>query len=195
MPLSFAPRLTALKYTSGLSVGIVLCLALVTCLYAAGVWDPCALPGIEAADASSGDEACRSIDLSPIYLPFAMCLLVLIIAYTYINRGTYNEGEGDLGALKVLPIFIFAFTCHQNYPVLINEMMKPTKPRVLTAIAGASGISLATYLLIAEAGYLTYGSAINNDILQTFPSSNLITVLRAFMSLLVTFTYPLQVGR
>lgn len=40
-PLSFAPRLTALKYTAGLSVGIVWCLALVALLYAAGVWDPC----------------------------------------------------------------------------------------------------------------------------------------------------------
>ncbi len=49
-PLSFAPRLTALKYTASLSVGIVLSLAVVALLYVGGAWDPCESPAAAAEE-------------------------------------------------------------------------------------------------------------------------------------------------
>lgn len=59
-PLSFARRLTALKYTAGLSVGIVLCLAVVALLYAGGVWPPC--------DAVEGNEETAAAAASCMYV-------------------------------------------------------------------------------------------------------------------------------
>ena len=34
-------------------------------------------------------------------------------AYMHADSGAYAAGRGGVGALKVLPIFVFAYTCHQ----------------------------------------------------------------------------------
>lgn len=72
------------------------------------------------------------------------------------------------------------------------------------------GTAFLTYLVIAIAGYSTYGSEVDSDILVSYPSkcsdSNsthvkliiillanpLISVARLFVSLHVAFSYPLQ---
>ena len=128
----------------------------------------------------------KRLDDSTLCVCLSICLSVCLVCLSSLSPFSPSQ---------VIPIFVFAYTCHQNYPVLLNEMARPSKARVSQAIAGASSITLITYLVIAEAGYWTYGAMMKNDILQTFPSSNMITALRAFMSLLVTFTYPLQVSK
>ena len=66
-PLSFAQRLTALKYTAGLSVGIVLGLALVALLYAGGAWDACGEAGASPAD---GEGTCRWVRFCAFFFVF-----------------------------------------------------------------------------------------------------------------------------
>lgn len=57
---------------------------------------------------------------------------------------------------------------------------------------GATGVSLLCYLTLAQAAYYIYGNAIEYDVLTSFPSLGLVLTLRALMSLVVTFSYPLQ---
>ncbi len=47
----------------------------------------------------------------------------------------------------------------QNFPLLLNELSAPTDRRVRATVGGAAGLSLFTYLLIAQAAYWVYGSA------------------------------------
>lgn len=86
-------------------------------------------------------------------------LHVLILFYIHIHSGAYAAGHGGVGAIKVLPIFVFSYTCHQNFPLLLNELAAPTDGRVRVTIGSAAGLSLGTYLLVAQAAYWTYGSA------------------------------------
>lgn len=97
-----------------------------------------------------------------------------------------------LEALEAFPVFIFAFTCHQNVFCLINELREPTPRRVVTSIAWSAGIASVTNLIIMQAAYAAYGASIGSDILATFPHSKLSTALRILISILVTFAFPLQ---
>lgn len=88
---------------------------MVALLYAGGAWNAC---GGSPAD---GEGMCRCV-CSFVFL------LVLVVSesggegrnsrmmrhiYECAYRGTYAPGRGGVGALKVLPIFVFAYTCHQ----------------------------------------------------------------------------------
>jgi amino acid permease len=62
--------------------------------------------------------------------------------------------------MKVLPVFIFGYTCQQNIFSVNNEMERPTRRRVDTVIVLSVGIALVTYLIVAIAGFSTYGSKV-----------------------------------
>jgi amino acid permease len=96
----------------------------------------------------------------------------------------------DLSSLKVLPIFIFAFTCHQNIFACWNELSRPSIPRIDTVIVTAGTMICLINLVIGLGAFFTYGSLLDKDVLETYPSSPIITAVRILMSLLVTLTYP-----
>jgi hypothetical protein len=55
-------------------------------------------------------------------------------------------------------------------------------------------LSLATYVVLAVAGYHTYGSLVHSDLLQNYPSDSvLLATSRVFVAIHITFSYPLQV--
>jgi len=48
------------------------------------------------------------------------------------------------------------------------------------------------YLVVAWAGYSTFGDNVDSDILNNYPKNGLVTTMRIFVALLVIFSYPLQ---
>jgi hypothetical protein len=106
----------------------------------------------------------------------------------------------------------------QNIFAVCNEMQDITVRRVSTVISGAVGTGLGMYLVLASIGYATFGSHVDVDFLTNYPGSvwcrgyctvlpltcanlscfravadnALTSVARIFISLLVTFSYPLQ---
>ena len=98
----------------------------------------------------------------------------------------------NLDTMRILPIFIFGFTCHQNIFTVCNELRRPSIARVDRVITGSVGMALLVYLIIAICGYATYGSNVESDILESYPENTLLTVVRMFVSFLVIFAYPLQ---
>jgi amino acid permease len=98
----------------------------------------------------------------------------------------------DMSTAKVLTVFTFAFTCHQNIFAVANEIEQYSPARVDRVICIAIGTAVVLYCLVAIAGYCTYGAAVGSDILTTYPENLVISVARILISLLVVFSYPLQ---
>lgn len=98
----------------------------------------------------------------------------------------------NLDTFKVLSIFVFGFTCHQNIFSVVNEIRRPTQHRVNLVIVAAIGSALFLYMLVAMFGYSTYGENVESNILLNYPRTPLTSTARVFVSLLVAFSYPLQ---
>lgn len=58
-------------------------------------------------------------------------------------RGPVVAITDGLAVLHALPIFTFAFTCHQNVISISNELAQPTQARVGAVILGAETLALA----------------------------------------------------
>jgi len=94
--------------------------------------------------------------------------------------------------MKNLAIFVFSFTCHQNVFSISNELKMPSKRRIDTVIAAAIGSALILYMVVAIEGYRTFGNNVKGDILLNYPQNGLVTMMRIGISIMVIFSYPLQ---
>ncbi|KAG8460572.1 hypothetical protein KFE25_011347 [Diacronema lutheri] len=99
----------------------------------------------------------------------------------------------DDGALRVLSIFVFGFTCQQNVFSVVNELRKPTLARIDLVVGASVLLALALYLPVGVGGYLTYGSHVAPDVLLSYPpDSPWVTAARAALAVVVVLSYPLQ---
>jgi amino acid permease len=94
--------------------------------------------------------------------------------------------------LRVLSIFVFAFTCHQNIFSVFNEIKAPTQQRVNTVILMAISTAVGVHLVLSWCAYSTFGSGVAANILENYPHGALLTCARVCVSLLVATGYPLQ---
>jgi amino acid permease len=94
--------------------------------------------------------------------------------------------------LANLSIFIFSFTCHQNIFAVVNELKRPTHRRVSTVVATAIGCALILYFIVAIEGYRTFGDNVKGNILLNYPQTGLVTMMRIGITIMVIFSYPLQ---
>mmetsp|Transcript_10580 Transcript_10580/g.16926 ORF Transcript_10580/g.16926 Transcript_10580/m.16926 type:complete len:268 (+) Transcript_10580:776-1579(+) len=99
---------------------------------------------------------------------------------------------GNDDTFKILTIFIFGYTCHQNIFSICNELKDLNKPRINTVIVSSISSALFVYLVIAISGYATFGSKVSGDALEMYPTTPLLTVTRVFVAILVVCSFPLQ---
>ena len=115
-------------------------------------------------------------------------------------RGSMRAATDVHSTLKALPLFVFAYTCHQNVISVTNELRDPTPPRFMGVIGSAVGWALAVYIIVAGAGYFTFGDAKNgsryilqSDILDSYPQHlTIVIIARVLISCVVTMCYMLQ---
>jgi amino acid permease len=62
----------------------------------------------------------------------------------------------------------------------------------LSTVGTSIGCSGLIYIVVAVAGYYTYGTEVASDILVSYPQTKILSAARIFISLLVAFSYPLQ---
>eukprot|EP00979_Chaetoceros_neogracilis_P008613 scaffold1911_cov266-Chaetoceros_neogracile.AAC.2 len=168
LPISFFKTLSALKFTSTLSLILIYALAVGIVLYAQGVFDACENNGTHyypPREDDQIDDTCR--------------------------------GETDLftdfdDTIKNLSIFVFSFTCHQNVFTISNELKRPTQQRIDKVIILAISSALILYMIVAIEGYRTYGSEVKGDILLNYPQTGLVTMMRIGIAIMVILSYPLQ---
>jgi len=91
-----------------------------------------------------------------------------------------------------IPIFIFAFTCHQNLFSIQNEM-SGKREKVRPVIVISVLISLFVYILLGYCGYLTYKDKVKDNIIDNLPQDTPVTLCRFAVTILVVFSYPLQI--
>ena len=95
-------------------------------------------------------------------------------------------------AFAALPIFINAFTCQQNCFTVLRELETPTHARKLLVIVTSVGLPSALYVLVASAGYLTFGAAVQSNVLNSFPQTAVVAAARVSLAFVVLCSYPLQ---
>eukprot|EP01031_Cornospumella_fuschlensis_P028965 gene28965-34956_t len=71
--------------------------------------------------------------------------------------------------LRTLPIFIFAFACHTNVFPIAAELKGSNQERMDWVIFVSMGCIFAIYMVLAVAGYQTYGDKVDPNILISYP--------------------------
>ncbi|KAJ3407450.1 hypothetical protein HDV05_005411 [Chytridiales sp. JEL 0842] len=132
----------------------------------------------------------------------AVVYLVLIVVSYFIfpvpsmpPRPTWAELNWiklDSRFFTTLPIFVFAFTCHQNIFSIYNELIDNTFKRIGKVIRLSIGTALIIYQVVGILGYLSFGNTVKSNIIQMYPSSLLITGGQLALAILFLLSYPLQ---
>ncbi|PIA14898.1 hypothetical protein COEREDRAFT_82330 [Coemansia reversa NRRL 1564] len=129
----------------------------------------------------------------------AVVYLFVVVAMFYFNPLRTPLPEGDIALFRwsrdfftQLPIFVFAFTCHQNIFSVYNELHDNSSKQVNGTIALSIGSACGVYQWIAVLGYLTFGSKVAPNLLTMYDNSLVITLCRLSIAVLVLFSYPLQ---
>ncbi|KAL2917781.1 hypothetical protein HK105_202654 [Polyrhizophydium stewartii] len=91
-----------------------------------------------------------------------------------------------------LPVFVFAFTCHQNIFSVYNELVDNSAANIEKVISGSILTSVGVYQTIAVIGYLTFGRNVTSNIIAMYPAGKLVTGGQFAIALLVLLSYPLQ---
>nr|NP_001106330.1 uncharacterized protein LOC100127289 [Xenopus laevis]AAI55886.1 LOC100127289 protein [Xenopus laevis] len=95
------------------------------------------------------------------------------------------------GILTSIPVFLTAFCCATTIFNIYNDLQRPTVRRMNLATIGCMAICALQYLVVALAGYLTYGSNVAGNILDSFPVEIWATIARIGTAFVVTVSYPL----
>ena len=121
-----------------------------------------------------------------------IALLVVSEMFSSDRDAETSYVVADFRTLKNLSIFVFGFTCHQNIFAVNNELRDPTRRRLDLVVMGAVSLALAFYLVIANAGYATFGASIHSDVLTNYAAAPAIALARVAVALEVTSAIPLQ---
>lgn len=197
-PLSFARRLDSLKYTSVIAlvaVGYLVVLVLVKFIVI--VWTAHISPNGSGASDGSGNAQNSHIH---VWAPASIPKL-----------------------LSVLPVIVFAFTCHQNMFASINELVLmgeegnhdhdhdetqaqdqdpepqnkiqflPSESTYIRIVSSSIYPAAFTYVAVGFAGYLTFGNNVSGNIMTMYNYSLSTIIGRIAIVILVLFSYPLQI--
>ncbi|KAM9936685.1 hypothetical protein OXX80_003766 [Metschnikowia pulcherrima] len=100
--------------------------------------------------------------------------------------------------LTSFSIFVFAYTCHQNMFAIINELKPTDKDGSQTRqanmiIRNAISIACGSYLVVGVLGYLTFGDAVNANIISMYPRDSITSLIgRLAIVVMVSLSFPLQ---
>ncbi|KAH3759763.1 vacuolar amino acid transporter 6 [Pelomyxa schiedti] len=129
----------------------------------------------------------------------SICYVVcLIIGYYIKGDGVVDFSEVKLVNFSIktpdaIPIFVFAYTCHQNIFTIYNEL-GPNNLRKRSSIVILTSVPLVCVVYLTESliGYLTFGPNVDSNIINNYPTGNIPAMIaRCCTSLIVSCSYPL----
>ncbi|KAI9355270.1 transmembrane amino acid transporter protein-domain-containing protein [Pilaira anomala] len=130
---------------------------------------------------------------------FAVAYLVIIVIYHFITPNFPPPPPESIEYFHLttkifgqLPVFIFAFTCHQNIFSVYNELEDNSEKSIIKVIFGSIGSATFIYELVAIIGYLSFGKDVLGNIILEYPQSYFVAYGRLAIVILVIFSYPLQ---
>ncbi|KAI8375737.1 transmembrane amino acid transporter protein-domain-containing protein [Choanephora cucurbitarum] len=130
---------------------------------------------------------------------FAVVYLVAIVVYHYFSPSyplpppeAIEYFRFSTKVFGQLPVFIFAFTCHQNIFSVYNELRHNDEKSIVKVITTSIGSAAFIYELVAVLGYLSFGKDVLGNIILEYPQTHFVAFGRLAIVILVIFSYPLQ---
>ncbi|EME83743.1 uncharacterized protein MYCFIDRAFT_162656 [Pseudocercospora fijiensis CIRAD86] len=128
---------------------------------------------------------------------------MLIIILTIVVQGSLAPSDvkgpikGSLlinsGVFQAIGVISFAFVCHHNSLLIYGSLRTPTMDRFATVTHWSTGVSMLACLIVALAGYLTFGSQTQGNVLNNFPNGNfMVNLARLCFGLNMLTTLPLE---
>ncbi|CAD6505214.1 BgTH12-00707 [Blumeria graminis f. sp. triticale] len=144
-------------------------------------------------------------DISKLAKTSTMALIsMVIILMTVIFQGflvpTESRGAPDASLLtlqssilQAIGVISFAFVCHHNSLLIYDSLQAPTIDRFSLVTHYSTFISMLACLLMALAGFLTFGSLTEGNVLNNFPPDNvMVNIARLCFGLNMLTTLPLE---
>ncbi|KAF1810169.1 amino acid transporter [Eremomyces bilateralis CBS 781.70] len=128
---------------------------------------------------------------------------MLVIILTVITQGfrVPSESKGKLsgnlfvnsGIFQAIGVISFAFVCHHNSLLIYGSLKKPTLDRFARVTHYSAGISMVACIVLGLVGFLTFGDKTQANVLNNFPSDNLmVNIARFCFGLNMLTTLPLE---
>uniref|UniRef100_G1QUM1 Sodium-coupled neutral amino acid transporter 7 n=1 Tax=Nomascus leucogenys TaxID=61853 RepID=G1QUM1_NOMLE len=97
-----------------------------------------------------------------------------------------------MAVFNAMPTICFGFQCHVSSVPVFNSMRQPEVKTWGGVVTAAMVIALAVYMGTGICGFLTFGAAVDPDVLLSYPSEDMaVAVARAFIILSVLTSYPI----
>ncbi|KAG9244639.1 transmembrane amino acid transporter protein-domain-containing protein [Calycina marina] len=142
-----------------------------------------------------------SLKYTSVVALMSISYLVVLVVY-HFGKGDTKADRGVIrvvkwasltATLQSFPVIVFAYTCHQNMFSILNEIKDNSPRRTTGVIVGSIGSAASVYVLVAITGYLSFGNAVQGNIVGMYIPSVASTIAKAAIVILVMFSYPLQV--
>ncbi|OHE97063.1 transmembrane amino acid transporter [Colletotrichum orchidophilum] len=111
------------------------------------------------------------------------------------ERGSFTPAllTVNTGIFEAIGVISFAFVCHHNSLLIYGSLKTPTIDRFSRVTHFSTGISMVACLLVALAGFVTFGDKTLGNVLNNFPSDNvMVTIARLCFGLNMLTTLPLE---
>lgn len=133
---------------------------------------------------------------------FSVLYLVCLVVEHWVRDKTDRVVDmvGPLSwrqTLASFPMFVFAYTCHQNMFSIVNELQPGAAGsrtrQANRVIRNAVVVSCSVYLVVGVLGYLTFGRAVNPNIVTMYPRDSVTSLVgRMCIVVMVSMAFPLQ---
>ncbi|CAO3650813.1 unnamed protein product [Cunninghamella blakesleeana] len=140
-----------------------------------------------------------SLKYTSVVALIAVVYLCAIVIEHYFSSDFVPPPDGSVELVDIsssflskLPLFVFAFTCHQNIFSVYNELRDNSQYAVNKTISISIGSSCFIYEVIAILGYLSFGKDVSGNIISEYHQTLFVAGGRLAIVILVVFSYPLQ---
>ncbi|XP_023980781.1 sodium-coupled neutral amino acid transporter 7 isoform X2 [Physeter macrocephalus] len=122
---------------------------------------------------------------------------IIIIKYIWPDKemtpaNILNRPASWIAVFNAMPTICFGFQCHVSSVPVFNSMRRPEVKTWGGVVTAAMVIALAVYMGTGICGFLTFGAAVDPDVLLSYPSEDMaVAVARAFIILSVLTSYPI----
>ncbi|KAI1471175.1 transmembrane amino acid transporter protein-domain-containing protein [Daldinia caldariorum] len=126
-------------------------------------------------------------------------ILVTVVVQSVLtpveNRGSFNLRLLTIndGIFQAVGVISFAFVCQHNSLLIYGSLKTPTIDRFAKVTHYSTGISMLACMIMALAGFLTFGDKTLGNVLNNFPADNtMVTIARLCFGLNMLTTLPLE---
>jgi amino acid permease len=144
----------------------------------------------------------RSISKTFIINTIGIACLLFITATSFIYFDPSGVQPSPLwpqsvaGALSKIPVYLFAYCCHQNvFPIVDDigkESAKMKKLNLVFTLASVTGFLVYTPVMVLP--FISFGTSVQDNFLRNLPPQDIVTKMAYIAaSLSVSISFPLQV--